>query len=135
MDKELKGRDGEDHVFYARFNKLSDIKHVVIVYEGPAAVGCGAIREFSKDSMEVKRMFVPPLKRGHGIGAIVLAELETWAKELGYKKCILETGKRQPEAISLYQKNGYTIIPNFGQYKDDLNSVCFEKTIYQPGPH
>jgi putative acetyltransferase len=53
--------------------------------------------------------------------------LETWASELSFEKCILETGKRQPEAIRLYEKNGYKRIPNYGQYAQIENSVCFEK--------
>jgi GNAT superfamily N-acetyltransferase len=56
-------------------------------------------------------------------------ELEKWVKELSYSKCILETGKRQPEAIALYQKNGYHIIPNYGQYIGMENSVCFKKEL------
>ena len=49
--------------------------------------------------------------------------------ELSCEKCILETGKRQPEAIELYKKNGYRIIPNYGQYAGIENSVCFEKEV------
>ena len=80
--------------------------------------------------MEVKRMYVPLEKRGKGIASIVLQELEKWAKELGYQKCILETGIKQPEAISLYKKNNYAIIPNYGQYAGVKDSVCFEKKIF-----
>jgi hypothetical protein len=42
---------------------------------------------------------------------------------------ILETGIKQPEAIALYQKSGYTIIPNYGQYTDVATSVCMKKLI------
>jgi putative acetyltransferase len=59
----------------------------------------------------------------------VLAELEAWAAELGYPKCVLETGKRQPEAIALYEKQGYQRISNYGQYIGVENSVCFEKVL------
>jgi len=55
--------------------------------------------------------------------------LEHWAVELGYKKCVLETGKRQPDAIALYTKQGYESIPNYGQYMGMENSVCFEKEL------
>ena len=79
--------------------------------------------------MEVKRMFVSPEGRNKGIGTLILSELESWASELSYTKCILETGKKQPEAIRLYDKNGYTLIPNYGQYAGIANSVCFEKNI------
>jgi len=129
LDKDLKNRDGDEHDFYHQFNKIVNLNHVIVAYENDEPIGCGAIKAFSGDSMEVKRMFVPPARRGMGIASIVLTELEKWAREMGIKKCILETGKKQPEAISLYQKNGYAVIPNFGQYEDVENSVCFEKLL------
>ncbi len=129
LDKDLAIRDGEDHAFFAQFNKIAAIKHVVLAYENDVAVGCGAIKEYEETVMEVKRMFVPLEKRGKGIASIVLGELESWAKGLGYKKCILETGKKQPEAIRLYEKNNYQLIKNYGQYADVESSVCFEKLL------
>jgi putative acetyltransferase len=129
LDADLAKRDGKDHSFYAQFNKIAAIKHVIVVYEDEKPIGCGAIKELSPDSMEVKRMFTLPESRAKGIATKILAELETWAKELSYSKCMLETGKRQPEAIALYQKNGYRIIPNYGQYIGIDNSVCFEKLL------
>jgi GNAT superfamily N-acetyltransferase len=78
-------------------------------------------------------MYTLPAYRGKGIATTVLTELEQWAAELSFSKCILETGKRQPEAIRLYQKNRYIQIPNYGQYKDDDNSVCFEKILSVTG--
>ena len=129
LDADLKIRDGEEHDFYNQFNKIDMIKYAVVAYDGDEAVGCGAIKEHSPDSMEVKRMYVPPQHRGKGIASIVLKELESWCKEQGYKKCILETGKKQPEAIELYKKNGYKIIANYGQYSTVANSVCFEKSL------
>lgn len=127
LDRDLAIRDGDDHAFYAQYNKVTMIKHCVVAYENETPVGCGAIKEFDSESMEVKRMYTPPELRGKGIAVKVLAELEKWATELGYKRCVLETGKKQPEAIALYTKCGYEIIPNYGQYAGIENSVCFEK--------
>jgi len=129
LDAELAIRDGDEHDFYDQFNKLNNIKYVVVAYLDGVAVGCGAIKEYAPDTMEVKRMFVPLQQRGKGIATAVLQALEGWAKELGYAKCILETGIRQPEAISLYKKNQYRITANYGQYKDAVGSVCFEKLL------
>jgi putative acetyltransferase len=129
LDADLAIRDGSEHSFYAQFNRINMIKHVVVAYENDTPVGCGAIKEFSTGIMEVKRMYVPADKRTKGIGSTVLAELENWAREMNCKSCVLETGKKQPEAIALYTKNGYRIIPNFGQYKGVENSVCFEKDL------
>lgn len=129
LDTDLAIRDGEDHSFYDQFNKIDQIKHVVVVFENNKPLGCGAIKEFNANSMEVKRMYVSPESRGKGIASKVLSELENWATELGYKKCILETGKKQPEAIALYRKKGYVTIPNYGQYTGVENSLCFEKLL------
>ena len=129
LDADLQIRDGEDHPFFAQYNKLDNIKYAVVAYLDEIPVGCGAIKQYDEHTMEIKRMFVNPELRGKGIATKVLIELENWVRELNFSKCILETGKRQPEAIRLYQKNGYEIIPNFGQYKNVESSVCFEKTI------
>ena len=129
LDADLKIRDGDDHSFYNQFNKIDTIKHAIVAYLNDQPVGCGAIKEYNNNTMEVKRMFVLPAFRGKGIASKILTELEIWAKELLYESCILETGKKQPEAIALYQKNGYAVIENYGQYKGVDNSVCFEKKL------
>jgi GNAT superfamily N-acetyltransferase len=129
LDADLAIKDGKDHVFYSQFNSLDKIHHVVLAYDDNTPAGCGAIKKYSADTMEIKRMFVLPDQRRKGIAAAVLAELEQWAAELSYAKCILETGKKQPEAIALYKKKGYQPIPNYGQYIGVDNSVCFEKTL------
>lgn len=129
LDEDLRIRDGDEHVFYAQFNKIVNIRNVIVCYVDNKPIGCGAFREYDPKKVEIKRMFVLPGYRGHGIGLTILKELELWALELNYPECILETGKKQPEAISLYQKSGYTIINNYGQYKDVENSVCMAKAI------
>jgi len=129
LDKELANRDGDDHSFYSQFNTISKIKYVVVAYENEIPVGCGAIKQYNANTMEVKRMYVDPITRGTGIGSRILSALESWAAELAFVKCILETGKRQPEAIRLYEKNGYRQIGNYGQYEGIENSVCFMKEL------
>lgn len=129
LDADLAERDGADHGFYSQFNKIDKIRHAVVCYENDLPIGCGAIKAFSDEAMEMKRMYVSPAGRNKGIATRVLTELEAWAVELGYPKCVLETGKRQPEAIALYEKNGYTRTANYGQYVGVENSVCFEKVL------
>ena len=58
LDLELKIRDGDDHLFYAQLNKTGKIKHLIVAYDETGTVGCCTIREYSPDTMEVKRMFV-----------------------------------------------------------------------------
>ena len=129
LDADLAKRDGKDHSFYAQFNKIDKIKNAIVLYDNDKPVGCGAMKEYLPGTMEIKRMYTLPESRGQGIAGKVLTELETWAKELDYAKCVLETGKKQPEAIGLYTRHGYSIIPNYGQYEGIENSVCFEKVF------
>ncbi len=129
LDVYLAEMDGEEHAFYDQYNKPDHIKHVVLAHENDIPIGCGAMKEYAPGLMEIKRMFTLPETRGKGIATTILRTLELWAEELGYKKCILETGKRQVEAVALYQKHGYQPIPNYGQYKGMENSLCFEKEL------
>jgi putative acetyltransferase len=129
LDQDLAARDGDEHSFYAQFNKIDTIQYALVAYENNEAVGCGAFKKFDDTSVEIKRMYVLPQHRNKGIAAAVLQELEQWAKEEGYHYTVLETGKKQPEAIALYTKKGYQIIPNYGQYAGIENSVCMKKVL------
>lgn len=129
LDEELKHRDGEDHYFFAQFNKLAGVLGAVVAYLDDRAVGCGAFKRHSDDEAEIKRMFVLADHRGKRIAAEILAELESWASESGFNACVLETGFKQPEAIALYKRSGYSVIPNYGQYADVELSVCMRKTL------
>ncbi len=129
LDLDLAIKNADQNSFFAHYNKIDLIKHVVLFYESGEAVGCGAIKKYADGIVEIKRMYVAAENRGNGIAGKILAELQVWAKELGYKRCILETGDRMLAAIGLYKKHGFKIIPNYGQYKDVSSSVCFEKTL------
>ena len=129
LDQDLRERDGEDHAFYAQFNKIDHLQHVIVAYVNDEAVGCGAFKPYADSTVEIKRMFVLPAFRGQRIAQQVLAKLEGWASEINASVCVLETGQKQPKAIQLYQRTGYVVIPNYGQYVGVTNSVCMKKTI------
>lgn len=92
-------------------------------------VGCGALRRVEPEVAEVKRVYVTPGARGRRIAGRILAELERQAREMGFTTLRLETGTPQPEAIRLYEREGYHRIPSFGKYADDPRTVCFEKKL------
>lgn len=116
--------------YYSQFNKIDNIPNVVIAYLNDEPVGCGCFKKFDEQSAEVKRMFAREDARGRGVGAAVLTELEKWAAELGYTAMVLEHGNKQPEASKLYQRQGYTVIPNYGQYIGmEETSICRKKSI------
>lgn len=129
LDQYLSVMDGDEHSFYAQYNKIDTLKNVVVCYNNNSPVGCGAFKVIDKETVEIKRMFVHPELRGNGIAFNILKELEIWAKELNYTSCLLETGKKQIEAVALYKKASYQIIPNYGQYENVENSICMKKII------
>jgi GNAT superfamily N-acetyltransferase len=130
LDAYLTITDGDEHAFYDQFNKLDSINHVVVYYKNGIPVACGAIKQMGLTNVwEVKRMFVEENMRGKGVASLVINELEKWAKELNVEKLVLETGKRQTEAVAFYHKNNYQITENFGQYIGVENSICFEKLL------
>jgi GNAT superfamily N-acetyltransferase len=129
LDAHLAVTDEDEHDFYHQYNGLDEIKYVVMANDGNTPEACGAVKHYDKQRVEVKRMFTSEGYRGQGIAVQVLDDLEAWAVELGYSHCLLETGRRQPYAIRLYEKQGYTIVPNYGQYAGMENSVCMEKEL------
>jgi GNAT superfamily N-acetyltransferase len=93
------------------------------------AIGCGAYRPLHDDIAEVKRMYIEPAYRGLGLGRRLLAALEECVRQAGYGRVWLEAGTAQPEALQLYETNGYRIIANYGHYRDDPRTVSFEKRL------
>lgn len=77
----------------------------------------------------MKRMFVRPEMRGKKLAARLLQKLEKWAVEEDFCKAVLETGRRQVEAIRLYTVAGYSLIENYGQYFGMDDSICYLKDL------
>jgi putative acetyltransferase len=129
LDADLDGRYGELQMQYNPLNSLMNVEGAVIAYDGERAIGCGCFRRHDADTAEIKRMFVRPEHRGSGAARMVLDELETWAAEVECTRAILETGKKNVEALRFYPKCGYTPIDNFGPYVGSKNSVCMGKLL------
>lgn len=129
LDAILADHNGDNDDFFAQFNKIDTIKNCIVAYIDEVPAACGAFKELSEDTVEIKRMFTNPEFRKRGLGSSIVRELENWAKELGYKKAVLETSKDLTNAISVYEKSGFQRIPNYGQYVGVDSSVCFEKRL------
>lgn len=129
LDKDLRSRYGAEQEEFDKFNKIENLETVIIAYSNYDPIGCGCFKKFDTDSVEVKRMFVEKIHQGKGIGKAILNELEKWAAEIGYGSMVLETGTRQLEAIHLYKKLGYQIIPNFSPYIGNELSICMKKDL------
>jgi putative acetyltransferase len=129
LNFELRERYGELQVIYDQYNHISNLDTVVIAYANDIPAGCGCFKKFDDASVEIKRMFVKPAERKQGIASAILSELEIWAKEDGYTFTVLETANQQHESIALYQKQGYQVIPNYGQYIGMDASICMRKEL------
>ena len=129
LNLELRETYGDIQSVYERYNQVQNLDTVVIAYVNDIPAGCGCFKKFDADTVEIKRLFVKKSERGQGIAFNILGELEIWAKEDGYSAAVLETGNKQLEAIALYEKAGYTITPNYGQYAGMPTSVCMKKEL------
>jgi GNAT superfamily N-acetyltransferase len=103
----------------------------LVAWADGVPAGCGGWRTLASDDTvaEIKRMYTAPAWRGRGVATAVLRAIEETAREAGKKRLILETGRRQPEAIALYSKRGYERIPNFGYYRDYPDCVSFGRVL------
>jgi putative acetyltransferase len=117
-----------NHLLDIETLRRPDIKFFVARYDD-VAVGCGAYRVLDAEHGEIKRMFVAPIARGMRLGWRLLLHLETDAWVAGLRRLSLETGIRQPEALGLYERAGYTDCPPFGGYKPDPLSVFMTKAF------
>ena len=130
LDRYLAVTDGDEHAFYAQYNGSDSIPYALVGEANGEAVATGALKPFDATTLEIKRMYTAEDYRGRGIAVTMLRELESWGRELGFRRLVLETGKRQTSAICLYEKYGFQrMAENYGQYAGVDNSVCMERIL------
>jgi putative acetyltransferase len=129
LDADLRDRNGDMMDIYDQHNIIEQINTAVIAYVNDKPAACGCFKPYDSEAVEVKRMFVSHQARGRGISKMILNELESWARELGYTYTVLETGAKQVEALRLYPNAGYVSIPKYGPYVNLPDSICFRKTL------
>jgi putative acetyltransferase len=117
-----------NHMLDVTALKRPEVTFVVARHDGQI-VGCGAVVDSCNGWAEIKRMFVTPRARGQQVGRKLLQKIEAIATEHGNTLLRLETGIKQPHALSLYRSAGYTDIGPFGRYAPDPLSVFLEKSI------
>ncbi|AJE84785.1 MULTISPECIES: GNAT family N-acetyltransferase [Streptomyces] len=108
----------------------------LLAYDGRLPVATGGWRGqeenewgYSDGDAEIKRMYVVPEARGRGLSRVLLAALEDDARLRGRTRMVLETGTKQPEAVSLYTSAGYEPCAKFGHYRFHELSLCFAKPL------
>jgi GNAT superfamily N-acetyltransferase len=116
---------GEDGLSPARADDFLPPGLLLVADLDGVAVGCGGIRPYGEDAGEIKRMYVDPTVRGRGVARALLAALVAHARQQGMRRLVLETGTEQPEAVGLYESEGWARIPAFGHYAHDPRTRCY----------
>ena len=113
---------------YAHPTVRSAAEFLVALVDGEVA-GCCALQPLDDGWSELKRMYVVPSFRGRGIAQTLMVEVEVLARVRGYTAIKLETGVRQPEAIAVYERAGFTPIEAYPPYDKSTISICMAKHV------
>lgn len=129
LDADLWRRYPSQQSEYDQHNMLALIDTALVAYVGDEPVASGCFKVIDAETVEIKRMYVRPNHRRKGYSTRLIAELESWAKELGFNYARLECATGQPEALAMYSKLGYVVTEKFGPYVDFESSVCLRKAL------
>ncbi|MFI6318873.1 GNAT family N-acetyltransferase [Nonomuraea sp. NPDC050556] len=108
--------------------QAESVLYTGVIFDAETPVGHVLLRRLDGE-VELKRMYVAPSHRGSGVASALLAGAEDAARRLGARRIILQTGDRQPDAVRLYEREGYTRIPIYAPYTEMAYSTCFEKPV------
>lgn len=116
----------------------ADIPIFIILLKEGEAIACGGLRLVDEASdasdasvAEIKRVYVVPEARGqaNGISDFLLKQLELHAVKMGWKTLRLQTSRNMFAANRFYERHGYGVVPNYGEYVDSSTTVSYEKVI------
>lgn len=127
LNRAIGGEDKREK--YKKYNHLDTMDYVIVAYDEEKPVGCAALRKYSDEDIEVKRVFVREDYRGKNIGGMLIENLISYSKNLGYARMILETGEFLKASVRLYLRYGFERIQNYGAYVDMSESLCMGRSI------
>ncbi len=119
----------EKRAGFVPFNASVEIPFVLLAYGDGHPVACAGLKRYSDADAEVKRVWVEPAYRGRGIASALMDQIEEKARDLGYRRIILQTRPIMPDAVGLYTKRGYALIPNYPPYDRLEGAVCYAKAL------
>ena len=119
----------ENRKAFFPYNVSSNIQDVLIAYLNHLPVGCSGLKMYSKEEVEIKRVWVEPEYRRWHIATTMMELLEVRARQTGYRRMILQTREIMTDAVRLYDSLGYDRIKNYPPYDKLEGAVCFAKDI------
>jgi ribosomal protein S18 acetylase RimI-like enzyme len=93
---------------------------LLVAEENGHIAGCVALRELRNGVCEMKRMFVASEFHGRGVGQALACAVIERARDLGYRKMMLDTGPAQREAQGLYRKIGFKDVEPYYDLSPEL---------------
>jgi len=87
--------------------------------EDGQAAGCGALHRLEGDLCEIKRIYVRPQYRGHGLGKLLTEKIIEDAKQIGYRGMRLDTFPFMDKAVRMYQEYGFYTIERYNDNPAD----------------
>ena len=97
---------------------------MLLAYADEKPIGCAGLKRYSDRDVEIKRVWVEPEWRGKHIATILMDQLEDKARQIGYKRAILQTRPIMPDAVGLYESRGYVLIDNYPPYDKLEGAIC-----------
>ena len=129
MGRELDERYGEGGLSPATAADFKPPGVLLLVEVDGRPVGCGGLRVLRPGLGELKRMYVDPAARGAGAARGLLRALLDHARQQGLVRVQLETGTEQPEAMGLYESEGFTPVEPYGHYASDPRTRCYARDL------
>ena len=114
-----KNREG-----FIPYNLSESISDVLLAYMDGIAVGCAGLKKYNDSDVEIKRVWVEPDYRGRHIATELMDRIEDKAREMKFKRAILQTRPIMKDAVGLYEKRGYMMIENYPPYDKLEGAVC-----------
>lgn len=119
----------ENRTGFIPFNASAEIPYVLLASVSGQPVACAGLKPYSDRDAEVKRLWVEPAYRGRHIASALMDQVEEKARALGFHRVVLQTRPIMPDAVALYTKRGYTLIPNYPPYDHLAGAVCYAKNF------
>ena len=114
-----KNREG-----FIPYNISESISDVLLAYMDGVAVGCAGLKKYNDSDVEIKRVWVEPDYRGRHIATELMDRIEDKAREMGFKRAVLQTRPIMEDAVGLYEKRGYELIGNYPPYDKLEGAIC-----------
>ena len=114
----------ENRTGFIPYNLSESISDVLIAYADGKAAGCAGLKKYSDQDVEIKRVWVEPEWRGKHIATQLMDRIEDKARQMGFKRAILQTRPVMPDAVGLYENRGYVLIENYPPYDKLEGAIC-----------